>query len=190
MVVVDVSDVVVAVTVVLVRLVVVKVEVVLVDVVEVTDVVDDVIVADVVVVETVVVVFVVVDVTVVVLDVMVVTDVVVVVVVAVAVVVVVMVVGVVVGVVISHAWNPSRILNDWTMFVNAVAVLSQSLLSTNISPNAHPMWTPLSFPSGPANSASTCRMALAVSSHVSKPVLVSSGHPIWYSHFTMSRIWL
>lgn len=187
MVVVDVSDVVVAVTVVLVRLVVVKVEVVLVDVVEVTDVVDDVIVADVVVVETVVVDFVVVDVTVVVLDVMVVTDVVVV---AVAVVVVVMVVGVVVGVVISHAWNPSRILNDWTMFVNAVAVLSQSLLSTNISPNAHPMWTPVSFPSGPANSASTCRMALAVSSHVSKPVLVSSGHPIWYSHFTMSRIWL
>lgn len=171
----------------MVRLVVVKVEVVLVDVVEVTDVVDDVIVADVVVVETVVVDFVVVDVTVVVLDVMVVTDVVVV---AVAVVVVVMVVGVVVGVVISHAWNPSRILNDWTMFVNAVAVLSQSLLSTNISPNAHPMWTPVSFPSGPANSASTCRMALAVSSHVSKPVLVSSGHPIWYSHFTMSRIWL
>lgn len=127
----------------------------------------------------------VVDVTVVVVVNVPVTEVVVVVIVVVD---VVDVVGVVVGVVISHVWKPSFVRNASTMFVSARAVWSHSTLSTITSSKAHPTLRPTaSAPAlGPANACSTSRMADAVSLHVSTPVFVKSGQPMWYSHLTTS----
>ena len=128
---------------------------------------------------------VVVDVTVVVVVNVPVTEVVVAVIV---VVVVVDAVGVVVGVVISHVWKPSLVRNASTMFVSARAVWSHSTLSTMTSSKAHPTLRPTApAPAlGPANAYSTSRMADAVSLHVSTPVFVKSGQPMWYSHLTTS----